>query len=201
MQQDRKQITEAGFDAYVGKPINLKEFLDTVQQRAGACPRARNEHAGEGARRRRHAGTTSSCSPTCSPSRATRWRRPRPARRRSRSSPPNRPDLVLLDVMMPGLSGYDVCRRIRADPATALLPVVLVTSLDPHGERVKGIEAGADDFLSQADQPGRAVRARALAAAGQVAAGRGRGAGRRAEGMEREARGARRRAGRASSSG
>lgn len=57
------------------------------------------------------------------------------------------PDIVLLDVMMPGLSGYDVCRRLRADPKTALLPIVLVTSLDPQGERVKGIEAGADDFL------------------------------------------------------
>jgi adenylate cyclase len=59
------------------------------------------------------------------------------------------PDLVLLDVMMPGLTGYDVCRNIRADPATALLPVVLVTALDPQQERVKGIEAGADDFLSK----------------------------------------------------
>jgi len=59
------------------------------------------------------------------------------------------PDLVLLDIMMPGLSGYDVCRRLRADPQTALLPVVLVTSLDPQQERVKGIEAGADDFLSK----------------------------------------------------
>ena len=59
------------------------------------------------------------------------------------------PDLVLLDIMMPGLSGYDVCRRIRADLETALLPVVLVTSLDPQQERVKGIEAGADDFLSK----------------------------------------------------
>lgn len=57
------------------------------------------------------------------------------------------PDIVLLDVMMPGLSGYDVCRQLRADPRTALLPVVLVTSLDPQQERVKGIEAGADDFL------------------------------------------------------
>ena len=57
------------------------------------------------------------------------------------------PDLILLDVMMPGLSGYDVCRRLRADPGTSLLPVVLVTSLDPQSERVKGIEAGADDFL------------------------------------------------------
>ena len=59
------------------------------------------------------------------------------------------PDLVLLDVMMPGLSGYDVCRRLRADVKTALLPVVLVTSLDPQQERVKGIEAGADDFLAK----------------------------------------------------
>jgi adenylate cyclase len=59
------------------------------------------------------------------------------------------PDLVLLDIMMPGLSGYEVCRRIRADPATALLPVVLCTSLDPHQERINGIEAGADDFLSK----------------------------------------------------
>jgi len=59
------------------------------------------------------------------------------------------PDLVLLDIMMPGLSGYDVCRKIRNNPSTTLLPVVLVTSLDPQKERVTGIEAGADDFLSK----------------------------------------------------
>ena len=60
-----------------------------------------------------------------------------------------RPDLVLLDVVMPGMSGYDVCRRIREDPATGILPVVMVTALDPGEERVKGLEAGADDFLSK----------------------------------------------------
>jgi adenylate cyclase len=59
------------------------------------------------------------------------------------------PDLVLLDVMMPGLSGYDVCRALRADPAHAVLPVVLVTALDPAEERIKGLDAGADDFLSK----------------------------------------------------
>lgn len=59
------------------------------------------------------------------------------------------PDLVLLDVVMPEMSGYEVCRTLRADPATALLPVVMVTALDPEQERVKGIEAGADDFLAK----------------------------------------------------
>ena len=61
----------------------------------------------------------------------------------------DQPDLMLLDIMMPGLSGYDVCRKLRESPATALLPIVLCTSLDPKEERVKGIEAGADDFLAK----------------------------------------------------
>ena len=59
------------------------------------------------------------------------------------------PDLVLLDVMMPGMSGYDVCRVLRADARWAMLPIVLVTALDPATERVKGLEAGADDFLGK----------------------------------------------------
>jgi len=59
------------------------------------------------------------------------------------------PDLVLLDVMMPGMSGYEVCEAIRANPAHAMLPVVLITALDPDKERVRGLNAGADDFLSK----------------------------------------------------
>jgi class 3 adenylate cyclase len=50
---------------------------------------------------------------------------------------------------MPGMNGFDLCRQLRADPATTLLPVILVTSLEPQSERVHGIEAGADDFLSK----------------------------------------------------
>lgn len=63
------------------------------------------------------------------------------------------PDLVLLDVMMPDMSGYDVCRAIRANAATETLPVVMVTALDQTEERVKGIEAGADDFISKPVSP------------------------------------------------
>ena len=63
------------------------------------------------------------------------------------------PDLVLLDILMPGLSGYDVCRAIRSNPHLQMLPVVMVTALEDREERVKGIEAGADDFLSKPVNP------------------------------------------------
>jgi class 3 adenylate cyclase/CheY-like chemotaxis protein len=61
----------------------------------------------------------------------------------------DRPDLVLLDVVMPGMSGYEVCQRIRADKANGIMPVVMVTALDPVSERIKGLDAGADDFLTK----------------------------------------------------
>lgn len=58
-------------------------------------------------------------------------------------------DIVLLDVQMPGIDGFEVCRRIKADPRTRLTPVVLVTGLDARTHRIEGIVAGADDFLSK----------------------------------------------------
>lgn len=59
------------------------------------------------------------------------------------------PDLVLLDVMMPGMDGFEVCRRLRANPRLADIPIILVTALDDRQSRIQGIEAGADDFVTK----------------------------------------------------
>jgi len=63
------------------------------------------------------------------------------------------PDVILLDVSMPQVDGLEVCRRLKADPATRLTPVVLVTGMSDMSDRIKGIEAGADEFLSKPVHP------------------------------------------------
>jgi response regulator RpfG family c-di-GMP phosphodiesterase len=59
------------------------------------------------------------------------------------------PDLILLDVMMPEMDGFEVCRRLRATPAVSEIPIILLTALDDRASRLSGIEAGADDFISK----------------------------------------------------
>ncbi|MDA8124097.1 MAG: response regulator [Deltaproteobacteria bacterium] len=61
----------------------------------------------------------------------------------------DRPDLILLDVMMPGMSGYEVSYQLKSDPATAAIPIVMVTALDDSEDKIRGLEAGADEFLNK----------------------------------------------------
>jgi putative two-component system response regulator len=73
------------------------------------------------------------------------------------------PDLILMDVLMPRLDGFEACRRIKDDPATRLIPVVLVTALADTNSRIKGLDAGADDFISKPfSEPELRARVRSL---------------------------------------
>jgi DNA-binding response OmpR family regulator len=72
-------------------------------------------------------------------------------------------DLLLLDVMMPGLSGLDVCRGVRADPQTANVPIIIITAKGEESDRIVGLELGADDYITKPFSPNEVIaRARAL---------------------------------------
>src|SRR5262249_31062542 len=73
------------------------------------------------------------------------------------------PDLILLDLDMPNLGGFDVCKHVKGDPATRLIPVVIITGRDPNDARVRAWELGADEFLAKPFQPVEVLaRCRAL---------------------------------------
>jgi two-component system, cell cycle response regulator len=79
------------------------------------------------------------------------------------------PDIILLDVMMPGMDGFETCRRLKSDPELTHIPVIMITALTSPAERVRGLDAGADDFLSKpVDEATLFARLRALLRVKQV---------------------------------
>jgi len=73
------------------------------------------------------------------------------------------PDLILLDVMMPGMSGFEVCQRLKENPETSSIPIILVTALKDRANRLQGLQAGADDFITKPiDEPELLARTRSL---------------------------------------
>ena len=76
-----------------------------------------------------------------------------------RAASPSRPDIILLDVVMPGMDGFEVCRRLKADPETADIPVIFITAKSSEADEVRGLEMGGADFLSKPIRPA-IVRAR-----------------------------------------
>lgn len=64
-------------------------------------------------------------------------------------APRDLPDLILMDVRMPGLSGYETCQRLKADPTTQHIPILMMTAFDNDEAKLKGLQSGADDFLTK----------------------------------------------------
>jgi CheY-like chemotaxis protein len=61
----------------------------------------------------------------------------------------DKPDLILLDIMMPKMSGFEVCRKVKGDPDTADIPIIMVTALNEYGDMQRGVDCGTDDFVSK----------------------------------------------------
>ena len=149
MSGDEEKAIEAGCDAYITKPIESAHFLGTFQSllQRTAAPAAH----GNGrvlvvddepivaeflARQLRNAGWETTEAPGGAEA----------IRAALDASPP---DLILMDVLMPGINGYEATRRLKADPRTAGIPIILVTGLSGIEDKLAGLDAGADEFLSK----------------------------------------------------
>jgi two-component system, cell cycle response regulator len=147
MKGDEERIREGGCEAYLSKPISVGKFLETVP----AFPRKRLRRSAMTARilvvddvvanvklleARLTAEYFDVVAAMSGPEALAICER-------------GQCDIVLLDVMMPGMDGFEVCRLIKSNPLTVHVPVIMVTALDQPSDRVRGLEAGADDFLTK----------------------------------------------------
>jgi two-component system cell cycle response regulator DivK len=161
MKEDRARILAAGFDGYLEKPLDVRAFPAQVSELLSAFPAWRHDgqpgDPGRGRPAREHPAAAGVLEPrgyivvtAMSGAEALEQVASQPI------------DMVLLDVSMPGMDGFEVCGRLQAEPATTFLPVVMVTASGSE-EKVAGIKAGATTSA-------QAVRSRRVAGAGAVAA-------------------------------
>ena len=149
MDEDQTRAFASGFDGYLEKPINVRRFPQQVRDfldRGGRTVTAADEKTRVLVVDDQPANVRL-LEATLTP-RGYDVRGVESGEQALAALAEGGTDLVLLDIVMPGLDGYEVCRRIRADPATAFLPVVMVTASGDE-QKIKALEAGADDFLTK----------------------------------------------------
>ena len=146
MKGDEERIRQGGCEAYLSKPISVAKFIETIRQFLGAPRENANDRPDPRGRRRPanlrllEARLSAEYFDVIT---ATNGAEALAICERDEC------DLVLLDVMMPDMDGFEVCRRLKTNPATQHIPVVMVTALDQATDRVAGLDAGADDFLTK----------------------------------------------------
>ena len=148
--QDRDEARAAGCDGFLAKPVDEKALLDMLRRYLGSPSRggARWTSRPRSSSLMRTPPSATSSSRSSTRWAIGRWRRETAGRRVDRVAQ-DPPDLILLDVMMPVMDGFQACRLLKDDEDTRLIPIVIMTALHAVEDRIKGVEAGADDFLTK----------------------------------------------------
>jgi len=154
MDGDVEKAKKAGCDGYISKPINTRSFLDTIKN---LLP---DGHETESLLRKDAGGMNRILVVDDDPLNVKLLAAKLPqdqyevikaysGKEAIEKAAAESLDLILLDIMMPGMDGYEVTRSLKSDPMTSDIPIILVTSLDGTEDKVKGLEAGADDFINK----------------------------------------------------